>query len=96
MPELKLIYPEKREIRSIVEAALHNELRLLEAGIRQTESRLRKFEEKYNMTTESFVSEYENDAIGETVEYAEWIGESKMLERLNDKSEALKSIHFGN
>jgi len=96
MPELKLIYPEKREIRSIVEAALHNELRLLEAGIRQSEKRLRKFEEKYNMTTESFISGYKNDTIGETVEFAEWIGESRMLERLTDKSESLKSIHFGN
>jgi hypothetical protein len=79
----------------MVEATFHNELRLLEAGIRQTEKSLGKFEEKYNMSTENFVSRYENDTIGETVEFAEWIGESRMLERLTDKFEALKSIHFG-
>lgn len=78
---------------SSVEAALHNELRLLESGIRQTKNRLKKFEEKYNMTTENFIFNYENDAIGETLEFAEWIGESRMLERLTDKSEALKNIH---
>ncbi len=80
----------------MVEATRHNEPRLLEAGIRQTGKRLRKFEEKYNMSTESFISGYENDTIEETVEFAEWIGEWRMLERLTDKSEALKSIHFGN
>ncbi|MCP4107340.1 MAG: hypothetical protein GY749_17655 [Desulfobacteraceae bacterium] len=96
MPELRLISPGKREIKPIVEAALHNELRLLEAGIRQTENNLRKFEIKYNMSTDRFVSDYENDVIGETVEFAEWIGELRMLERLTDKSEALKSIQFEN
>ena len=96
MPELRLISESKREIKPIVEAALHNELRLLEAGIKQTESNLRKFEKKYNMSTGRFISDYENDAIGETVEFAEWIGEFRMLERLTDKSEALKSIQFEN
>lgn len=43
------------------------------------------------MSIDSFVSEYENDAIGETVEFAEWIGEFRMLERLTDNSEAPKS-----
>jgi len=94
MPELRLISSGKRDIRSIVEAALQNELRLLETGIRQTEHNLRKFERKYNMDTDSFISAYENDELRETIEFAEWIGEFRMLERLTEKSEALKSIRF--
>jgi|GEM_PF-4029198 len=34
--------------------------------------------------------------INETIELAEWIGESKMLEKLVDKSTILKSIQFEN
>jgi len=96
MSELRLIFPGERDIRPIVEAALQNELALLEAGIRQTEHNLKKFEKKYDMNTERFVSDYENDKVGETIEFAEWIGEFRMLKRLTDKSEALKGIQVEN
>ena len=96
MPELKLVSPGKREIRAIVEAALQNELCLLEAGIRRTEHKLRTFEEKYTMTTEQFVIAYENEGIDETLDFAEWIGEIRMLNRLHEKTETLKSIQFEN
>ncbi|MCI5132417.1 MAG: hypothetical protein D3904_13100 [Candidatus Electrothrix sp. EH2] len=56
MPELKLFSPGKREIRAIVEAALENELCLLEAGIRRTEHKLRTFEEKYTQWFGKFFS----------------------------------------
>ncbi len=96
MPEIKLLFSGKRDIKPIVEAALQNELRLLEAGIKKTEDKLKKFEVKFQMKTERFISDYENGSVQETLEFAEWIGEARMLERLTDKSEALKSIHFEN
>lgn len=96
MPELKLLSPGKREIRAIVEAALQNELCLLEAGIRRTEHKLRTFEEKYTMNTEQFLAAYENDRLEETLDFAEWIGEIRMLDRLHEKTETLKSIQFEN
>ncbi len=96
MSELKLIASGNRDIRPMVEAALQNELRLLEAGIKRTEHNLRRFEEKYNMNTTSFIAAYENDNVEETVEFAEWIGEFRMLERLSQKSKVLKSIQFEN
>ncbi len=96
MCELKLVSPGERQIKPIVEAALSNELRLIEAGIHRTETNLKIFEKKYDMNTNEFVSKYENDKIEETMEYIEWIGESKMLERLIEKSNTLKSIRFEN
>ncbi|MCI5218370.1 MAG: hypothetical protein D3914_04055 [Candidatus Electrothrix sp. LOE2] len=92
MPELKLVSPGKREIRAIVEAALQNELSLLEAGIRRTEHKLKTFEEKYTMSTEKFIVAYENERLEETLDFAEWIGELRMLNRLHEKTETLKSI----
>ncbi len=96
MSELKLLSPSKKDIKPIVEAALQNEMRLLEAGIKKTKHNLRKFETKYNLDTYHFISAYENDEFVETIEFAEWIGEIRMLEKLNDKSEILKSIKFAN
>lgn len=96
MVELKLISNRKSNLEPLVKDALDNELRLLEAGIRQTEQRLRKFEEKYQLNTEEFISRYENDEIKETLESAEWIGEFRMWKRLKEKVEALRDVQFAN
>ncbi len=79
-----------------VEAALENELRLQEVGIRQTEENLRKFEKKYHMSTQEFVSRYENDELEETMDFAEWIGEFRLVERLREKANTLRDIQIAN
>jgi hypothetical protein len=81
-----------------VEAALANELRLLETGIRQTEERLQEFEKKYQMLTQDFISRYENDEFEETMtmDFVEWIGESRLLKCLREKAGAIRDIQFTN
>ena len=96
MTDLKLISNRNRQLKPLVEAALANELRLIEAGQRQTETRLREFEKKHKMQTKEFVTRYENDEIRETMDFAEWIGEFRMLERLREKAETLRDIRFAN
>ena len=96
MNNIRLISTSRQAIKPLIEAALENELRLMEAGIRQTEQKLLHFEEKYRMKTGEFVSGYKDDKFGETMEFIEWMGESKMLERLLEKSEALRGIRFEN
>ena len=68
-----------------MEGALQNELRLLEAGIRRSEQRLQEFEARYDLSTADFVQRYENDTLEETLEFAEWIGEFRLSERLRRK-----------
>jgi len=63
MNELKLVSKAEHVLKPIVEAALENELRLIEAGIRQTKQHLKKFEEKYQLNSQDFVTNYENDSI---------------------------------
>jgi hypothetical protein len=96
MMELTLIADGNYQVKPLVEAALDHELRLLEAGIRQTESRLRGFEEKYQRPTADFLAAYEHDQYEETLDFIEWIGEYHLLKRLHEKTEALRSIHFAN
>jgi phage shock protein A len=94
MTQLTLVSMQGRPLRPLVEAALTNELRLLEAGIRRTEQRLREFEREHGMTTAEFVSRYENDELPETLEFGEWMGEHRMLARFRDKVETLQGIRF--
>jgi hypothetical protein len=69
-------------------------LRSTEAGIKTTEQRLQEFEQKYQMSTEEFIQRYENDELQETLEFAEWIGESRMLQGLRKDAERLRGIEF--
>ncbi|MFQ5865994.1 MAG: hypothetical protein ACE5IW_12270 [bacterium] len=94
MTELTLISSRKRSLKPLVEAALENELRLLESGIRRSQQRLEEFEEKFGLSTEEFMKRYENDQLDETLEFSEWIGEYRLSERLEEKAETLREIHF--
>jgi len=96
MTDLRLISTSRQAIKPLVEAALENELRLMKAGLRQTEQRLRNFEEKYHLSTAEFVSAYKDDKFEETMDFIEWMGESKLLDRLLEKIGTLKGIRFEN
>jgi phage shock protein A len=96
MGELTLISPRPEPIQPLVEAALANEVRLLEVGLRQTEHRLQLFEEKYQLSTPEFINRYANDEIEETLETIEWLGEYRMAQRIQEKIDRLKEIRFAN
>jgi hypothetical protein len=96
MAELVLVSTRQGPLRPLVEAALANELRLLEAGIRRTERRLREFEKVHHMSTAEFVRRFEDDEWDETLERAEWVGEYRMLQRLQEKADTLRGVRFAN
>jgi hypothetical protein len=83
-------------LRPLVEAALNNELGILQAGIQRTEQRLRAFETQYGRTSEDFIQCYENDDLPETMEFVEWVGEYRLRERLGEKAEIFQEIRFAN
>ena len=96
MAELTLISNDSESLKPLVEGAISEAIRLTETGIQRTEQRLREFEEKYKMSTQEFLHCYENDEMSETPDLDEWIGESLMLQRLQDRSNRLRGIEFAN
>jgi hypothetical protein len=62
-------------------------------GIRRTEERLRFFESKYKLFTAEFINQYENDEHPETLDFDEWIGEARMLQRLQRLQNRVNSNH---
>ncbi len=94
MTALTLISPYKRPLRPLVEAALQNEQRLLQAGIRRTEQRVKEFEKRYSLDSEEFLRRYANDEFDETLELIEWIGEYRLLESMREDLDILQEIHF--
>jgi hypothetical protein len=94
MNQLTLTTTSQRPLKPLVEAALGNELRLLEAAIQKTERRLRQFETANGLSSAEFLRRYENDELPESLDYAEWIGEYRLLTRLREKANAYREIRF--
>jgi len=94
MEELTLVSARQRPLKPLVEAALQNELRLLEAGIRRSQQKLQEMESRHGMLTEDFLRRYENNQLEETLEFAEWIGEHHLLTRLQEKAQTLLEVQF--
>jgi hypothetical protein len=96
MTELKLISKHSGSLKSLIEGVIIEALRSTEAGIHRTEQRLQEFEQKYQLSTVEFLHRYENDEYQETLDLDEWIGESRMLQRLQEKADRLRGIEFAN
>ena len=94
MTELKLISKQSTSIQPLVKNAIDSFVRSSEDGIQKTQQRLREFERKYLMSTNEFIVRYENDELDETIEFGEWIGESRMLRGLLEDVEQLRGIEF--
>ncbi|MBN1875769.1 MAG: hypothetical protein JXA33_16210 [Anaerolineae bacterium] len=94
MATLTLTSNRQHPLRPLVEAALENQLRLLQAGIAQTQERLHKFEAEYALSSTEFIYQYENDNLPETLAFDEWVGEYRMLTRLREKAETLQDIRY--
>ncbi len=91
-----LTSPHPNSLKPLIEGAIAEMLRSTENGIQQTLQRIRDFEEKYQLSTSDFLQRYENDELQETIELDEWIGEWRMLQRLQEKVERLRGIEFVN
>jgi hypothetical protein len=94
MAELTLISSRQRPLQPLVEGALRNELRLLEASIQRSEQKLQEFEARHGLSSADFMRRYEDDDLEETLECAEWIGEYRLWERLREKADTLREIRF--
>lgn len=92
MSELTLISAHKRPLKPLIQSALENELRFLDAGIRQGEKRVAEFEARYQIPTAEFIRKYENDEIQENLDFDDWIGEYRLLGRLKEKAETLQGV----
>ena len=96
MHALTLISTTERPLKPMIEAAVANELRLLKAAIRRSEQRLLAFETNYGMPAGEFLRRFESDELQESLDFAEWIGEHRLLERLREKTATLQGIQFAN
>lgn len=71
---------------------LNTEYRRLQLELKITKEKIKRFEEKYGMTSSEFLERYTRGELGDKEEYMEWYGELKFLERIHEELEELKNI----
>ena len=73
--------------------ALKTEGSRLKYSLRLAKNRLKRFEKKYNVSSEIFIKDWGAENLkGEDMEYVEWAGEYQLSLRLNERLVTLKSI----
>jgi len=82
-----------REAAGILEEVLEKEALRLRYGMNLARNRLKKFEKKYNISSEIFIKEWAaEDLDGKDMEYVEWAGEYQFYAGLNERLRILESI----
>ena len=94
--QITLVSPSGAPIRALVESALRSELKMIELSLGRTERNLQAFEQKYGMSTAEFYRRLTEDELQETLDFIEWAGEYKTLQKLQEKQRALQEIQFAN
>ncbi len=83
-----------KRLKPLLKSAIRSQLDDIENGIRLTHERLAAFEKKYGMSTAEFERRFTPDDLGETLDFIEWDGETKMLALLEEKRDALKEARL--
>ena len=78
------------DLKPLLETAIQGELRNIQHGINLTRTRLEAFENQYGMTTDEFLRRFNLEDLGETLDFNDWHGETKMLALLKEKKKALE------
>lgn len=79
----------------LIRAAIAAEVSRLELGLRTTERHIREFEERYQVSSDTFMSELAAEDLTEgDREYIAWAGEVKIRERIATQLETLKDIRY--
>jgi len=94
MTQMILELPERNIVNSIMGALEAYKLKL-QASINFTKQKLMDFEKRYGVSTDYFLQKMAaEDLEGGDLEYVEWAGEAKLLERLELELQDIERVHF--
>jgi hypothetical protein len=82
--------PDAKKLKPLLKSAIQSQLDEIEHGLKLTYARLAAFEKQYGMSTAEFLRRFTPDDLGETLDFMDWQGETKMLALLEEKKNTLK------
>ncbi|QTA85776.1 hypothetical protein [Desulfonema magnum] len=83
------------DAESLIRSAVCSEIKRLEIGLDRTDREIRKFEDKYQISSDIFVKEYTaEDLDGGDDEYVSWMGEIKIRRKIAEELNTLKEAEY--
>ena len=95
MPQLILKSANIISIEPLIRSAINTQLKMITTGIKRTKARLQYFEHKYAFSTKELLQQESQGTIDDNdLEIIAWLGERKMLERLETEYQELVGIEI--
>ena len=94
LQQLVISTHDKTSLRPLLESAIENQKKTLNAGLARTQARLTEFELRYGMTSAEFERRLNAREIEETFDFTDWRMELGMLALLRQKYATLQEAHF--
>jgi hypothetical protein len=83
------------EALQLVRGAIESKIARIRLGLEITRKKLAKFEAMYQVPSEKFISEMAAEDLFEgDIEYVEWAGEYKILQKLKEDLERLEAVEY--
>lgn len=83
------------EALQLVRGAIESKIARIRLGLEITRKKLAKFEAKYQVPSEKFMSEMAAEDLFEgDMEYVEWAGEYRILQKLKEDLERLEAVEY--
>jgi len=94
MAEIVIKTGKSKSIMPVLESAIRNQLKMLKVSINRTKMKIQDFEQKYNMSTEQFLQKIREGMDEDNLDYVDWIGETKILKRLEEEYKELEGVRI--
>jgi len=92
MAEIVIRTGKSESVMPILDSAIRNQLKLLKTSITRTKIRIDDFEQKYNMSTEQLMQKIRTGLDDDNLDFVEWVGETKILKRLEEEYNELEGL----
>jgi len=94
MAEIVIRTGKSESVMPILDSAIRNQLKLLKTSKNRTKIRINDFEQKYNMSTEQLMQKIKKGMDDDNLDFVEWVGETKILKRLEEEYNELVGLRI--
>lgn len=82
----------KEEVRSVLDAALRNETEVARTRRAYFERTCRALEQRYQMSSDEFMGQFESGALGDNADYFDWYAAKRGLDLWDQRVRILSGI----
>ncbi len=91
---VKSISGEAETVKGLLTEGLEEEKRRIKFAIEMSISKIKKYEEKYGISTSIFIEKFRNGEIEEKDDTFNWWAEKKLITELNQKLSLIENIEI--